>query len=57
MKREEVLGLTLQQRVQLIAQGLLLFAWWFKLDEGSTLPPDFVASLSPTPAPASGSGQ
>lgn len=47
MTPSEVLALTLPQRMQLIAQGLLLFKWWFKLEE-STLPEAFVAHLGPS---------
>ena len=44
MTREEVAALSLRQRLRLIAKGLLLFKWWFKLDE-DVLPPAFLSNV------------
>lgn len=38
------MALTLNQRVQLVAKGLLLFKWWFGVDS-DVLPSLFFSSL------------
>ncbi len=44
MTREDVLALTLSSRVRLIAKGMLLFKWWFKLDS-DVLPEAFLQHI------------